>query len=97
LSPVQINFTTGKSGSLEGAVEPVTFNEEITLTTVSGGKLVNNTFAAPGVKGCGGIFSIFVNPLVNEILGLPSAAGKNSAVLEGVLKGANAEAVKLSE
>ena len=30
-SPVQINFTTGKSGSLEGSVGEITFNEEFTL------------------------------------------------------------------
>jgi hypothetical protein len=96
-SPVQINFTTGTSGALKGAVGTVTFNEEFTLVTITGGKLVNGTFAAPGVNGCGGIFSFFVNPLVDSILGTPSASGKNSAVLEGVLKSAAAEAVKASE
>jgi hypothetical protein len=95
--PVQIDFTTGKSGALEGSVGTVTFNETFTLVTISGGKLVNGTFAAPGASGCGGIFSIFVDPLVNSILGTPSPSGKNTAILEGVLKSANAEAVKASE
>jgi hypothetical protein len=96
-SPVQLNFTTGKSGSLEGSVGELSFNEEFTIITIAGGKLVDGTYAAPGVSGCGGIFSFLIDPLVNEILGLPSASGKNSATLEGKLQDANAEAVKASE
>lgn len=95
--PVQIDFTTGTSGALKGAAGTVSFNPEFTLITITGGKLVNGTFAAPGVNGCGGIFSIFINPLVDSILGTPSASGKNSAVLEGVLQDAAAFAVKASE
>lgn len=95
--PIQIDFTTGKSGSVEGSVGEITFNEEFTLVTISGGKLVNGTFAAPGVSGCGGIFSFVVDPLVDSILGTPSASGKNTAVLEGKLQAATAGAVKASE
>ena len=95
--PIQIDFTTGTSGSLEGSVGTITFNKDFTLVTVSGGKLVNGTFAAPGVSGCGGIFSFFIDPLVDSILGTPSASGKNTAVLEGKLQSANAAAVKASE
>lgn len=96
-SPVQIDFTTGTSGALTGSVGTLSFNEEFTLITISGGRLVNNTFAAPGVSGCGGIFSFFINPLVDSILGTPSASGKNSAILEGKLQDANAGAVRASE
>jgi hypothetical protein len=67
------------------------------LITIKGGKLVNNTYAAPGVSGCGGIFSFFIDPLVDSILGTPSPSGSNSASLEGVLQDANAAAVKASE
>jgi hypothetical protein len=96
-SPVQINFTSGKSGSLEGSVGTVSFNPSFTLTTISGGKLVNGLYEAPGATGCGGIFSFLVDPLVNEIIGIPAGSGKNSAILEGKLQDANAEAVKASE
>jgi hypothetical protein len=96
-SPVQINFTTGKSGSLTGVVGEVTFNGEFTLTTISGGKLVNNTFKAPATSGCGGIFSFLVDPLVSSILGVPAGEGKNSAILEGKLQDARAKSVKASE
>jgi hypothetical protein len=95
--PVQIDFTSGTSGSLKGNAGEFTANEAFTLLTFSGGRLVNNTFAAPGVTGCGGIFEIFINPLVDSILGTPSASGKNSAILEGKIQDANAAAVKASE
>jgi hypothetical protein len=95
--PVQINFTTGKDGELTGSLGTVSFNEEFTLITFSGGKLVNNSFAAPSVTGCGGILSFLIDPLVDGILGTPSPAGKNSAILEGSIKDASAFAVRASE
>jgi len=95
--PVQIEFTTGTSGKLKGTSGTVTFNPTFTITTISGGKLVNNAFAAPGASGCGGIFSFLIDPLVNSIIGLPSGAGSNEAVLEGKIQDAAAPAVKGSE
>jgi hypothetical protein len=96
-SPVQIDFTTGTSGELTGSRGEISFNEAFTLVTLEGGRLVNNTFSAPGVSGCGGIFSFLVDPLVDSILGVPAGSGSNSAILEGKLQNANAEAVKASE
>ena len=96
-SPVQINFTSGTDGALKGNAGKFSANESFTIITLSGGKLVNGTFAAPGVNGCGGIFSFFINPLVDSILGTPSPSGKNTAALEGSIKDALAEAVKNSE
>jgi len=95
--PVPLHFTTGTSGSLTGSAGELSFNEAFTIITISGGKLVDGTYAAPGASGCGGIFSFFIDPLVNSILGIPSASGKNKAVLEGKLQDAQAEAVKASE
>lgn len=102
-SPVVIDFTTGETSPpppnkpIHGSAGTLSLNEAGTLVTLSGGKLVNNSFAAPGANGCGGIFSFFVDPLVNSLIGLPSPAGTNSAVLEGKLQTAVAEAVKASE
>jgi hypothetical protein len=102
--PIPINFTTGTTAPpapnkpIKGAAGTLSFNEEFTLITISGGRLVENAFpVTEGANGCGGIFSIFVDPLVNSILGTPSAAGKNTAILEGKLQDANAAAVKASE
>jgi hypothetical protein len=95
--PVQLNFTTGTSGKLKGSAGTISFNPTFTITTISGGKLVDGTYAAPAASGCGGIFSIFVDPLVNSILGTPSPSGSNSATLEGKLQDAVAAEVKASE
>jgi len=95
--PVQLNFTTGESGALKGTAGTLTHNETFSLLTFTGGRLVDGTFAAPGVNGCGGIFSFLVDPLVESILGVPAESGKNSAVLEGVLQSASAKAVRASE
>jgi hypothetical protein len=46
-------------------------------------KLVDNSFAATGANGCGGIFSFLVDPFVDSIVGTPSPAGTNTAILEG--------------
>jgi hypothetical protein len=101
--PVTIAFTTGATSppppntSIHGAAGTFSANEAFTLIKLSGGKLVNNSFAAPGANGCGGLFSFLIDPFVNSIVGLPSAAGTNTAILEGVLETAEAAAVKASE
>jgi hypothetical protein len=102
-NPVVIDFTSGTTSPpppnepISGDAGELTVNETGTLVTLSGGALVNNSFAAPEADGCGGIFSFFIDPLVNSILGAPSPAGTNTAILEGVLQTADATAVKASE
>lgn len=102
-SPVVIDFTSGTTAPpppnkpITGSVGTIEENETGTLITLSGGSLVNNSFAAPAAKGCGGLFSFFIDPLVNSLIGLPSPAGTNSAKLEGKLQSAAAFAVKASE
>ena len=95
--PVQLHFTTGTSGKLKGSAGTISFNPTFTITTISGGKLVDGTYAAPAASGCGGIFSFLVDPLVNSILGTPSPSGSNTAILEGKLQDAVAAEVKASE
>lgn len=102
-NPVTIDFTTGETSPpppnepIHGSAGEIEFNEAQTLITLSGGQLVNNSFAAPGASGCGGLFSLFIDPLVNSLVGLPSGAGHNTAILEGVLKTAAAKPVRESE
>lgn len=101
--PVVIEFTTGATSppppnkSIHGKAG--TFEEEdgFLLIRLKNNSLVNNSFAAPGVEGCGGIFSFLIDPAVNAELGTPAAAGNNTAILNGTLETANAEAVKASE
>jgi hypothetical protein len=102
-SPVTIDFTTGATSppppneSIHGSAGTAEQNEAKTLLTLSGGQLVNNSFAAPEAHGCGGWLSFFIDPLVNSLVGLPSPAGTNAAILEGKLQTAVASAVIASE
>jgi hypothetical protein len=81
---------SGKPGTLE-------VKDESNLVIVKGNSLVNNSFAAPVAEGCGGLFSFLIDPLIDSKLGLPAAAGHNTAILNGTLEQAAAEAVKASE
>jgi hypothetical protein len=98
-SPVVIPLTTGPSGALHGSSGVLSFNEPLfTIITVAGAKLVDNTFSAPGVKGCGGVLlSLVVDPVVSAVVGLPAGSGKNSATLEANFEDAQPEAVIASE
>jgi hypothetical protein len=102
-APIPLPLTTGTTSPpapnkpISGKVGKVEFKNEFALTVVSENTLVNNSFAAPGAEGCGGIFSFLIDPLVNAQLGIPAAAGHNTAILNGTLKDANAAAVKASE
>ncbi|MGN6257760.1 MAG: hypothetical protein ACTHN3_08435 [Solirubrobacterales bacterium] len=88
-NPINLNLTTGTtsppppnqaiSGSPGEFVEPA-----VGIGGFKNNRLVDNAFAAPGANGCGGIlFSWAVDPFVNSIVGVPSAAGTNTAILEG--------------
>jgi hypothetical protein len=102
-SPVNLAFTTGTTSPpppntpITGSPGTLTSNETGTLLTISGGRLVNNSYSAPGANGCGGLFSFLIDPFVNSIIGVPSAAGNNTAILEGKLLSAEAAAVRASE
>jgi hypothetical protein len=102
-APIPLPLTTGTTSPpapnkpITGKVGKVELKDEFNLTILRENSLVNNSFAAPAAKGCGGIFSFLIDPLVNGKLGLPSAAGTNTAILNGTLQQANAAAVKASE
>ncbi len=102
-SPIVLNLTTGETKPpepnkpIKGAVGTESIEEEA-IVVLSGGSLVDNTWAAPGAHGCGGhLLEGIVDPAVNAELGLPSAAGHNTAILNGKLKLASPEAVEASE
>jgi len=101
-SPVVIDFTTGETAPpppnkpIHGKAGTLAISPGGVIT-ISGGSLVNNTFAAPGANGCGGLFSFLIDPFVNSIVGLPSPSGTNAAVLEGKIEIAGANAVRASE
>lgn len=88
-NPVKLNLTTGTTSPpppntpISGNVgEGGNIEEKILFLKKN--RLVDNSFAAPGASGCGGfLFSWAVDPLVDSILGTPSPAGTNTAILEG--------------
>jgi hypothetical protein len=100
-SPVVLNLTTGTTSPpapnkpIKGSVGKVEVNSEGTILTLSKNSLVNNSFAAPGTSGCGGIlFSWILDPIVNAKLGIPAAAGHNTAILNGTLHQSGAARVR---
>lgn len=103
-NPITLNLTTGTT-SPPPPNTPITGNHGVfsvggggAIINLTSQKLVDNAFGVPGANGCGGIlFSWAVDPFVNSIVGVPSAAGTNTAVLEGKLALAKAPAVKASE
>jgi hypothetical protein len=101
-APVVIGLTTGTTSPpapnkpITGAVGEVGFTESGILQ-VKNNKLVNNSFAAPATNGCGGIFEFLLGPIINSQLGVPSAAGHNTAILIGSQQLANSEVVKAHE
>jgi hypothetical protein len=102
-NPVKLNLTTGTtsppppntpiSGNAgEGGEDPSSPARFIFLKK---NRLVDNSFSAPGASGCGGfLFSWAVDPLVDSILGTPSPAGTNTAILEGTTWLGNAELLR---
>jgi hypothetical protein len=101
--PIVIEFTTGATSppppnkSIHGKAGTFEEEDSFALIRFKNNTLVNNSFAAPGAEGCGGIFSFLIDPAVNAELGVPAAAGNNTAILNGTLETANAAAVKASE
>jgi len=97
-SPIILPLTTGKSGSLKGTAGTFSANEEFTLLTFNGTRLVNSTFSAPGASGCGGpIVELAIDPILNAMVGLPAGSGSNAAILEGKTQDAASSAVRASE
>jgi len=98
-NPVQLNLTTGTTAPpppntpISGTPgEGSSYEEKI--STFKKNKLVDNSFAAPGANGCGGLFSFLVDPFVESIVGVPSPAGTNTAILEGATYLMNAQQLR---
>jgi hypothetical protein len=104
-SPIQLHLTDGttappppnkpikgKLGTPESEIE-----KGFESTVIRENTLVDNAFSAPVSEGCGGVFSFLIGPIINSKIGLPSAAGHNTAILSGTLNTAETEAVVASE
>jgi hypothetical protein len=101
--PIVLELTTGTTsppppnGPISGNVGEIELGGEGSIATIHNDVLVNNSFSAPGAEGCGGLFAFLIDPIVDSRLGVPSAAGHNTAILKGTLSLASAEVVRESE
>ena len=88
-SPITLKLTTGTTAPpppntpIKGSPGGLEEKEGGALIINTNNKLVDNAFAVPGANGCGGLFSFLIDPFVDSIVGTPSAAGNNHAILEG--------------
>jgi hypothetical protein len=102
-SPVTLNLTSGTTSPpppnkpISGNAGKLIFKDEFKLVEIINNTLVDNAFSAPAASGCGGILSLLVDPAVNVTLGLPSAAGRNTAIQNNIVDEASGQAVIASE
>jgi hypothetical protein len=100
-SPINVELTTGTTAPplpnkpIKGKLGEVSVRAEARILVIKNNSLVNNTVAAPGASGCG--IGGLLNSIVNGRLGLPSASGHNSVVLEGTIEQTGVEAARESE
>lgn len=100
-NPIIWNLTTGTTAPpapnkpLKGGTGTIGLEgDDGGILVFTGAKLVDNSWAAPGVTGCGGPgIELLLNPIVNAAAGLPAPAGKNTAVLVNTIKAAAVENV----
>jgi hypothetical protein len=96
--PIVVSFISGETNPeppnvpIHGHAGTLTTHGEGAVAEVSGARLVNNTYAAPGVQGCG----IYNNAdaALDAGLELPSPSGHNTSVLTGAFQVASAELVE---
>jgi hypothetical protein len=102
-APVVIPLTTGTTSPpppnkpISGSPGELSFTGEGFILNVAKNSLVNNSFAAPATNGCGGVFEFLIAPIINSSLGVPAAAGHNTAILNGTLKQASSASVQQHE
>lgn len=98
--PIVLELTTGSteppSGTppITGNPGTVSLNPALTIITISGASLVDNTFTAPAASGCGGLLSLVLDTALDVEVGLPAAAGASEAVLTGSLEETDSKDVK---
>ena len=102
--PIVLKLTTGTTKppppnkSITGIVGEFSSRAEGGILVIKNNSLVDNVFAVPAAKGCGGkAFESVIDPLINAKLGLPSPSGNNTAILNGTLEQAGANAARENE
>jgi hypothetical protein len=102
-SPMTLSLTDGTTSPPEpnkpitGKKGTFTTRAEDRILVISENTLVDNAFSAPVATGCGGLASLLVDPIVNAKLGLPSASGHNTAILNNTIEQTGIEAAREHE
>jgi hypothetical protein len=99
-SPLMWNLTSGETHPPAGTA-PILgtgglaeFKNNNEIFQINKNVLVDNTWSAPGATGCGGFPAEYIlDPIINSEVGVPSAAGKNVAILDNTITLATAAAV----
>jgi hypothetical protein len=101
--PVVLSLTTGETSPaapnkpIHGHVGEIKQKDEFEFIEIPKTILVNNEFAAPEASGCGGIFAILIDPLIDSKIGLPSPDGHNTVIQEANIYEGTTVAVIKSE
>lgn len=102
-SPLTWKLTTGATSppppnkSIKGSIGSFEFKDGGEYAIDHGISLVDNSFSSPGAEGCGGIFAFLLDPIIDAKVGVPAAAGNNTAILSDPLQIGGAEAARESE
>jgi hypothetical protein len=102
-SPILWELTDGKTSPpkpnepIQGTGGETEFLEEAEILKLKGAELVGNSWSAPSASGCGGILAFLVNPIINAQVGLPAAAGTNTARLKNTIYESTAFSVKFND
>jgi hypothetical protein len=103
-TPVRLKLTIGTTAPpppntpITGDFGVLTQNNDLTFNTSNGAKLVDNAFSVPAASNCGYLLPdmLLITAAVNLKEGLPSAAGKNTAIMQGLVSNGTRTAVQAS-
>jgi hypothetical protein len=103
-SPVTLRLTLGTTSPPAGTAPITGFGGVVSTTpdgnvaTASGAKLVDNTFSVPAASDCGylPLDKLLITAAVNSREGLPSAAGRSVAILQGDSQVADGDGLRTS-
>jgi hypothetical protein len=103
-SPLRWELTAGTTSPpgpnkpIKGSAGHFEFLEEGLILEAKGASLVDNAWSAPGATGCGGfLVELLLDPIINTASGLPSAAGRNTAILNNNAWVTSTLAIQLDE
>ena len=96
-APITVNLTSGTTSPplpnkpIRGEAGGLSTRAEGGILVLGPNRLVENAFAVPGASGCGCPPSSALDKQIDARLGIPAAAGRNTAILNGTQEQTSAE------